>query len=170
MYFFVVAFFPLNFSLLHTEMFLYEKQVALQSITLFISLWWTELWRYIIPKLFHVYHTWIEKCIFRTFFKIPSCSFWFFIWYNTCMLLSCSIWALEVSFLVFYSSLPLAYMCCGGVTFSVVNFTIAVMVGDNFFSQYHVYQYVLWSLNCLLPYLCFLCSIRIEKNCGDGCL
>lgn len=30
----LMLFFPLNFSLLHTEMFLYEKQVALQSITL----------------------------------------------------------------------------------------------------------------------------------------
>lgn len=57
-----------------------------------------------------------------------------------CMLLSCSVWALEVSFPVFYSSLPLVYMCFGVLTFSMLNFTVAVMVGDNFFSQYHVYH------------------------------
>lgn len=59
-------------------------------------------------------------------------------------------------------------MCCGGFTFSVLNFTIAVMVGDKFFSLYHVCQYVLWPLNCFLPYLCFPCGFGIEKIVGMG--
>lgn len=86
-----------------------------------------------------------------------------------CMLLSCSVWALVVSFPVFYSSLPLVYMCFGVLTFSVLNFTVAVMVRVTSFLNI---MSTICALALKLSPSLYLFSLWYwnRKNCGDKCL